>query len=194
MPALANITVTTLFSPWDDTQGAFLDFVRGTTESLYAVIYGFHLPALTDDLIRLHGSGVTVGIILDHTQAGGAAEASEVQRLVTASVPLLIGTSPVHAAIIHSKFAIRDRLDVESGSWNYSLSASQQSNTMTFISHADYAAAYLEHYHRLHAAVLLHDMAMQPAGAVLAPDIPAEVQATAVASAPVPARRRKSAA
>ncbi len=193
MPALANITVETLFSPWDNTQARFLDFIGGTTESLYAVIYGFHLPALTDDLIRLHGSGVTVGIILDHTQAGGAAEASEVQRLVTASVPLLIGTSPVHAAIIHSKFAIRDRLDVESGSWNYSLSASQQSNTMTFISHADYAAAYLEHYHRLHAAVLLHDMAMQPAGAVLAPDIPAEVQATAVV-APVPGRRRKSVA
>ncbi len=64
---------------------------------------------------------------------------------------------------------------------------------MTFISHADYAAAYLEHYHRLHAAVLLHDMAMQPAGAVLAPDIPAEVQATAVV-APVPGRRRKSVA
>src|SRR5258707_7175194 len=190
MPALANITVETLFSPWDSTQARFLDWVSSTKESLYVCIYGFHLPALTDDLIRLHGSGVNVGIILDHTQAQGRAEASEVQRLVTASVPLLIGTSPVHAAIIHSKFAIRDRLDVESGSWNYSLSASQQSNTMTFISHADYAAAYLEHYHRLHAAVLLHDMAMQPAGAVLAPDIPAEVQSTAVV-APVTGRRRK---
>src|SRR5260370_22909559 len=180
MPALANITVTTLFSPWDDTQGAMLDFVSGVHESFYSVIYGFHLPALTDDLIRLHGSGVTVGIILDHTQAGGAAEASEVQRLVTASVPLLIGTSPVHAAIIHSKFAIRDRLDVESGSWNYSLSASQQSNTMTFISHADYAAASLDHYHRLHAAVLLHDMAMQPEGGVLSPHMRADVRAPAV--------------
>src|SRR5260370_7178605 len=106
MPALANITVTTLFSPWDDTQGAMLDFVSGVHESFYSVIYGFHLPALTDDLIRLHGSGVTVGIILDHTQAGGPAQASELQRLVTATVPLLIRPPPLPPTIIHSTLPI----------------------------------------------------------------------------------------
>ncbi len=193
MPALANITVETLFSPWDLTQARFLDFVQGVQESWFCVIYGMHLPPLTDTLIAKHQAGVLIGLILDHSQEQGRAEQSEVQRLIAAGVPLLVGTSPVHGQILHAKFSVRDRLDVESGSWNYSLSASAQSNTMTFVSHAAYAAEYLEHYHRLHAWCVLNQMAMQPAGAVLAPDIPAEVQATAVV-APVATRRRKSAA
>lgn len=172
-PAIASVHVETLFSPWDDTQQAFLDYIAGTQTSLHIVIYGFHLPPLTDLLIAKHQAGVELGVILDHSQAAGKAEAGEVQKLVAAGVPLLIGTSPVHGQILHSKFAVRDAESVEFGSWNYSLSASQQSNTMTFITDAPYAAAFLHHYHRLHAFILLHDMVMQPTGAIAAPDIAA---------------------
>ncbi len=171
MPANISLTVTTLFSPWDDTQQAFIDYINATQKSLYIVIYGFHLPLLTDTLIAKHAAGVEIGLILDHSQATGRAESGEVQRLVSAGIPLLVGTSPVHGQILHSKFAVRDVAMVEFGSWNYSLSASQQSNTMTFITDPGYAAAFLQHYHRLHAFIMLHDMVMQPSGATVAPDI-----------------------
>lgn len=170
MSAQATVSVETLFSPWDDTQGRFLDFIAGTQHSLFIVIYGLHLPLLTNLLIAKHSAGIEIGLILDHSQAEGKAESGEVERLVSAGVPLLIGTSPVHGQILHSKFAVRDGKDVESGSWNYSLSASAQSNTMTFISDSGYAASFILHYHRLHAGIMLHDMAMQPKGAVIAPD------------------------
>lgn len=176
MTAIASVHVETLFSPWDDTQQAFLDYIAATQKSLFIVIYGLHLPPLIDILLAKHAAGVEIGLILDHTQAAGKAERGDVARLVAAGVPLLIGTSPVHGQILHSKFAVRDEASVEFGSWNYSLSASQQSNTMTFISDAPYAAAFLHHYHRLHAFILLHDMVMQPSGATPAPDSEVEEQ------------------
>jgi hypothetical protein len=50
---------------------------------------------------------------------------------------------------------------------------------MTFVSDPTYAAAFVFHYHRLHAAIVLHDMAMQPAGALVAPDSPVSKESAA---------------
>lgn len=166
MPVTTSLKVTTLFAPFDDTAGAFLDFVQSAQSSIDIQIYGCHLPALTDVLITKHQAGVRVSLILDHTQAEGKAEAAEVEKLVAAGVPLLVGTSPVHHQILHSKFTVIDEQSVEHGSWNYSLSASQQSNDMHYVEgSADYAAAYLRHHDRIRAFILLHEMAMQPQGA-----------------------------
>ena len=107
MAAFAGLTVTTCFAPFDDTTAAFLKFVKRAKKSVCISIYGFHLPPLTDALIAKHQAGVKVTIILDHTQAEGKAESGEVQKLVDAGVPLLIGTSPIHRQILHSKFTIR---------------------------------------------------------------------------------------
>lgn len=173
MPAEANVAVRTLFAPFDSTAEEYLRFVSAARHSIHIIIYGLHLPALTDLLIAKHQAGVRVGLILDHTQAAGRAEAGEVARLVAAGVPLVIGTSPVHGQILHTKATIVDEVDVESGSWNYSLSASQQSNTLTFVHDAEYARAYLDHWHRIRGFVTLHDMLYQPAGAVTPDDVPA---------------------
>jgi phosphatidylserine/phosphatidylglycerophosphate/cardiolipin synthase-like enzyme len=169
MPATTSVSIRTLFAPFDDTQGEYLAFVGQACRSLYIVIYGFHLPRLTDLLIAKHQAGVTVGVILDHSQAEGKAEAREVERLVQAGVPLLIGTSPVHRQILHSKFTVVDEEAVEFGSWNYSLSASQQSNTLSIVHNTAYAVAFLQHYDRLRAFIRLHEMTLQPAGEVAAP-------------------------
>ncbi len=172
MPATAAVAVRTLFSPFDDTTEEYLAFVQSARQSVFVCIYGFHLPKLTDALIALHNSGVHVSLILDHSQAEGKAESSEVQKLVDAQVPFLIGTSPVHHQILHSKFTVVDELAVESGSWNYSLSASQQSNTMTFVHDTGYARKHLDHYHRLRGFLVLHDMVYQPQHAIEAEDVP----------------------
>lgn len=169
MAAFAGLTVTTCFAPFDDTEAAFLKFVKRAKKSICVSIYGFHLPPLTDALIAKHQAGVKVTIILDHTQAEGKAESGEVQKLVDAGVPLLIGTSPIHRQILHSKFTIIDGKAVEVGSWNYSLSASQQSNTMTFIEDRAYAKTFVQHWNRIRSFIILHEMAMQPAGETTPP-------------------------
>src|SRR5512146_1484887 len=165
MAVTASLQIRTLFAPFDDTTAAFLTFVGSAQKSLDINIYGFHLPALTATLIAKHQAGVRVSVILDHSQERGKAEAGEVQKLVEAGVPLLVGTSPVHGQILHSKFTVVDGVSVEHGSWNYSLSASQQSNDMHFVEEApEYAPAYLRHHDRTPAFILLHEMAMQPTG------------------------------
>jgi len=173
MPAEASVRVRTLFSPFDATSEEYLAFVQSATRSIFLQIYGYHLPALGDTLVAKHQAGVNVNVILDHSQAEGKAEVQEVQKLVAAGVPLLIGTSPVHGQILHSKFTVIDESAVESGSWNYSLSASAQSNTLTFVHDPDYARAYLDHFHRIRMFIIMHDAIYQPKGAVTAGDVPA---------------------
>lgn len=191
MAATAQVGIKTLFSPFDDTAAEFLAFVQGAKRSLCVVIYGFHLPPLTDALIAKHKAGLEVAVILDHSQAAGKAESSEVQRLIDAGVPLLIGTSPVHGQILHSKFTVRDAVAVEFGSWNYSLSASQQSNTMSFVSDAGYAREFERHFDRVRSFIVMHEAFMQPKGEVIpamalpgdvVPTIPASSEPSAPAS------------
>lgn len=201
MPAEATVKVRTLFAPYDATTEEYLSFVASAKRDIRLIIYGYHLPALTALLIAKHQAGVKVNVILDHSQAEGHAESGEVQKLVDAGVPLLIGTSPVHHQILHTKATIIDECAVESGSWNYSLSASQQSNTLTFVHDAEYARAYLLHWHTIRGFVALHDMIYQPKGAIAADDVPAtdlgsaSTPATpiaAVATVAVPAARPRA--
>jgi phosphatidylserine/phosphatidylglycerophosphate/cardiolipin synthase-like enzyme len=166
MPAIAAVHVRTLFAPFDDTTGEFLRFVQSATRSIDILIFGFHLPKLTDILIAKHQARVRVSLLLDHSQEAGKAERGEVEKLLAAGVPLLIGTSPVHGQILHSKFTVVDGKAVEHGSWNYSLSASQQSNDMHFVEHEGYAQAYLQHHNAIRSFILLHEMAYQPKGEV----------------------------
>lgn len=193
MPAFANLAIKTLFAPYDDTTGEFLKFVASAQRSLDVNIYGFHLPPLTEMLIQKHQAGVRVSIILDHSQEQGKAEQSEVQKLLDAGVPLLIGTSPVHGQILHSKFTVVDGHAVEHGSWNYSLSASQQSNDMHFVDHEGYAQSYLQHHNAIRSFILLHDMAYQPKNEVAAdaaPDVSAADPQAVPAATGTPVRRR----
>lgn len=169
MPVQSSLSVRTLMSPDDDVTSAFLAFVASAKESIFINIYGYHMPALSDTLIAKHQAGVEVSIILDHTQEAGKAEHSEVEKLVAAGVPILIGTSPKHRAILHLKATTVDRKRVAHGSWNYSLSASDQLNDIHFVEDAAFAAFYLRHHDRIRSFILLDEMAMQLPGEVLAP-------------------------
>ncbi len=169
MPATASVTVRTLFAPFDDTTGEFLKFISTAEKSLDINIYGWHLPKMTDILVAKHQAGVRVSIILDHSQESGKAEQSEVQKLLDAGVPLLVGTSPVHGAILHGKWTVVDSKAVTHGSWNYSLSASQQLNDLHFIEHEEYAREYQRKHDQIRSFIVLHEMAYQPKGEVVAP-------------------------
>ena len=169
MAVNSKLAVRILMAPWDDTTGAFLDFLDSAKQSIVVSIYGFHLPRLTDLLIAKHQAGLKVSVILDHTQAEGKAEAGEVQKLLDAGVPLLIGTSPVHRQILHLKATVVDGERVTHGSWNYSLSASQQLNDLHFVEDAGVAAFYERHHDQVRSFIMLHEMTLQPQGETFAP-------------------------
>lgn len=124
---LITAPIETYFSPDDDLKTVFLNFIQDTDEHLRFADYGFHMPMLTDLLIHLHDSGKNVAGVLDYTQERGKYERPEVLKLIQDKLDIAIGTSFKHH-IMHDKYAIRDKRYVLAGSWNFSESATEESN------------------------------------------------------------------
>lgn len=165
-----GIRIQTLFSPDDDTQRAFLNFVRGTRTRLRIADYALHMPALVSELIGLHAAGIDVALVLDSIQAQGHAEAPEVAALRSAGVPLITGTSEKHR-IMHHKFAVRDSRYVLAGSWNMSESASLESNWFDIIDSKERAALFEVKWQEMWDWITAHEP--QPAAGVVSSSAPA---------------------
>ncbi len=155
-----GLKMSTYFSPDDDTQKVFLDFIRGTQNHLRIAIYGLHLPPFIEDILALHKSGIDVALVIDHTQARGTYEHPEVEQLRQASVPLLEGTSEKHK-IMHHKFAVRDKEAVLSGSWNFSETASLESNYFDVVQSPERAALFLTKWQEIHDFMTAHEQKYQ---------------------------------
>ncbi len=145
---------TRLITPYADGLSAFDAFLASSAQPgarLSTMIYGCTLQPFFDALIAAHRAGCDVRVIFDHTQAAGRAEAPQIERLMAAGLEdgkhFLIGTSPVHHQIVHLKATVirtpDGRAVVEDGSWNYSVSASQQLNDLCF-TESDALARYYE--------------------------------------------------
>lgn len=159
-----NTDLSVLHSPEDDITSAYLAFIGKAQKSLHICIYGFHLPALRDALIAAAERGLTVSVILDHTQAAGHAEKPDVDALVAAKVPIAIGTSAKAHEIIHDKFTVVDGHLVEFGSWNYSLSATEEDNTACFADNTALAKWFLSMHNDILRYIRRAERQMQPAG------------------------------
>lgn len=152
-----------LFAPRDDTTGAFLALLRAAKQSILISIYGFTLAAATDVLIAKHQAGVNVRVLFDHTQACGPSEKAQVARLEAAGVPHWIGTSPKAGQILHSKVTVVDGCLTETGSWNYSVSASKEFNTLVLAKDPQGAQKLTQYVETLIAWVEAHDPQWQDA-------------------------------
>src|SRR5581483_1748944 len=117
------------------------------------IIYGFHLPKLTDILLAKKQAGISVKCIFDLTQSRGKAELVEIKRILDAQILSLIGKSPVAGQIIHEKMIILDEVKTISGSWNFSLSAQKQVNHMDFIYSKEMAQTGIEIFNELWSQV-----------------------------------------
>lgn len=161
MSLTTGIHITTYFSPDDDTQQAFLDFIQGTKSHLRIAIYGLHLPPLVKALQDLHQTGVDVALVCDSTQAAGKYEHPEIVHLVQAGIPLVVGTSQQHK-IMHHKFVVRDKSAVLSGSWNFSESASEESNYFDIVESPQRAELFLSKWQEMWDWIHAHEAKQQP--------------------------------
>lgn len=127
---------TRLVTPYQDGLKAFETFLASAQTSIRTMIYGCTLQPFFDTLIAKKRLGLDVKIIFDHTQAEGAAEKPQIERLVAAGFrdgeDFLIGTSPQTHAICHIKATWIDGVHVEDGSLNYSTSGLMEINTVSF--------------------------------------------------------------
>ena len=159
---------TRLITPYADGLKAFEAFLAGAAApgaKLRTMIYGCTLQPFFDALIAAHTAGCDVRVIFDHTQAAGKAEAPQIDRLIAAGLKdgehFLIGTSPVHHQIVHLKATVirtpDNKVTVEDGSWNYSVSASQQLNDLCFTESDALARYYEQAFDRLWDWVSAHE-------------------------------------
>ena len=160
MALKTGLNITTLFSPEDDTQTAFLQFVQSTKSHLRIAIYGMHLPPLVNDLLALRAAGKDIALVCDHTQAMGRYEHPEIDALIAAGVPLVIGSSDKHM-IMHHKFAVRDKEVVLSGSWNFSVSASKEDNFFDIVESPERSALFLSKWQEMHDWIASHEQKWQ---------------------------------
>ena len=159
---------TRVITPYADGLKPFQAFLAGAAvkgAKLRTMIYGCTLQPFFDAIIAAHQAGADVGIIFDHTQSAGRAEAPEIERLKSAGLVdgqhFLIGTSPEHHQIVHLKATViwtpDGRVGIEDGSWNYSPSASLQMNDLCFTESAPLGAYYLQAFDKLWEWVKAHE-------------------------------------
>lgn len=115
---------------------ALADAIRQARVSVDLAAYDFSLWSLRDALISAQRRGVQVRMVTDSDNIGE----EEVQALVTAGITVL---GDRREGLMHNKFAIIDRLEVWSGSMNFTLSgAYRQDNNLVRIRSAELAEDY----------------------------------------------------
>lgn len=139
---------TFVFTPYSNGTAAYLQFLDHAQHTVLIAIYGFTDPAITDKLIELKNRGVEVSMVLDQSQAGGKKESEEIARLQGAGIDLVIGRSAMHG-IMHCKFSVIDDELVQTGSWNYTTSATLQDNVLEFIDDRAVASSFTSFWQRI---------------------------------------------
>lgn len=139
----------TYFAPYDDCQSALQSLVNSAQKSIRIADYSFNTPELVDLLIQKHQSGMDVSLVLDKSQAGGKVELPEVDKLKTAGVPLVLGTSDKHK-IMHLKVCIIDGETVAFGSYNFTTTAELEDNVLRIEHDPLLAQAFLSNWQAVH--------------------------------------------
>jgi len=142
----ASDPATYLITPFQNGDQAYLAFLGQATKKVRVMIYGFTLDDVVQQFISQKAAGVDVKLIFDHSQAEEHAERPEIQKLVAGGfkdgVDFLIGTSPKHHAINHLKATWIDDEAVLHGSWNYSVSADAEYNSIEIVRSPELARAF----------------------------------------------------
>lgn len=137
VPAYADVQdqITTYTTPYDngEAEKTFLSLIQKAKHRIRMCCYGYTDDLVNQALIDAKMRGVDVGIVMDKTQASMKHQALLVQKLKDAGVMLWIGKSAVNHQLVHAKVTVFDDEIVESGSWNYSISANEQDNIVDII-------------------------------------------------------------
>jgi len=134
------------FAPQDQIQAAILNAADIEVLELCMGMYGFHLPPLRDQFIKNHENGLAQFLLLDLSQEAGKVEHPDVVAIINAGIDVVIGTSPYHN-ILHSKYLLaKKQCLVLSGSYNFSLSAAEQDNTLQAFYNSQVWDAYRTHF------------------------------------------------
>lgn len=134
------------FSPGGGATEAIVQALGQAQKSVYVQAYSFTSPPIAKALTQAHGRGVTMGVILDKSNATD--KYSVADFLVQAGIPTFIDSA---RGIAHNKVMVIDEHLVITGSFNFTRAAERDNaENLLVIDDAELAARYLENW-RLHA-------------------------------------------
>jgi phosphatidylserine/phosphatidylglycerophosphate/cardiolipin synthase-like enzyme len=117
--------------------------IRAARLTVEAAIYNMNLWSIRDALIDAHIRGVIVRVVTDSDNIEG----EEFQDLIEAGIPVL---GDRHEGSMHNKFVVIDRVEVWTGSMNFTLNgAYEDNNNLVSIRSAEIAENYLVEFNEM---------------------------------------------
>ncbi|WP_250981472.1 phospholipase D family protein [Rahnella sp. CG8] len=143
--ASAGPSVQVGFSPEGSAQQLVLQTVNDARQSVRLMGYSFTSPDIAGALVEAKKRGVDVQVVLDEGGNRGKASVAAMNLLVNAGIPV---RTVSQFKIMHDKVIIVDGQTVETGSYNYTLSAARSNSENALVLHdvPDLAQTYLTHW------------------------------------------------
>lgn len=141
------------FSPDGSGESLVLRSIASSRRSIRLAAYSFTAVNVVRALIDAKKRGVDVAVVVDHkaniTEDRSGKAAAALNLLVNAGIPTrTLWSYPMQ----HSKYAVIDAVTVQTGSYNYSVSAARYNseNVLVIANHRELARQYLENWQRLY--------------------------------------------
>ena len=136
------------FEPEAGAEALVLNVLASATRSIRLSAFALSSPAIIGALVRAKNHGIDVQVVVDHHHNVEDDPKGIGRRALAtlAEVGIPARTNSSHR-ILHDKFIVVDSLHIQTGSYNYALSANANSeNVLVIWNDVDLAWRYLQHW------------------------------------------------
>lgn len=142
---LAVKNLDTCFSPKESCDQKLIDVINSSKKTLDVAIFSITHPDIAAAIVAAKKRGVKVRMVVDKGQSEG--KHSETDSLIEADIEIKIGNA---AGIMHDKYSVIDGEVLETGSFNYTTSATQfNTENQIYITDKKVIAKYLDNFEKL---------------------------------------------
>jgi len=120
---------------------ALAELYGKSTTYLDIAIYSLTHPVIVKAIGDAYKRGVKVRIVSDKVQSAGATQKHAMDDLITIGIPIKINT---HSGLMHIKCSIIDGKIATTGSYNYSMGASNENDEMLVVINEPWFAQYCQ--------------------------------------------------
>ena len=132
----------TCFSPREECGHKLIQVFNSAQKTIDIAIFSITHPGITKAIIAAKNRGVAIRIIVDKRQSEGLK--SQVNKIMAASIPIKIGNA---SGTMHDKYSIIDGMIMQTGSFNYTTSATSfNTENQIYISDENAIKRYQENF------------------------------------------------
>lgn len=141
--------IETAFSPDGGSEALIVKVIQSAKKTIRLSAFSFTSPTVVRALIDAKRRGVDVAVVVDYKSniMDDRSGKSRIALNLLANAGIAVRTISTYS-IHHDKFIIADEMHVETGSFNYSISAAKYNseNVLVVWNNPQVAASYLKHW------------------------------------------------